>query len=117
MAKCTKTPKLTTLQSTQVAQAVSYIKQGLQLSAERILKSNNLRLTKKQLLSLNESQHMSAQSRPRHRSNSVTVMGISSANSLATKCTSSLRKSGKPGSTLEKSQTIKIGKPASRTKQ
>ena len=115
--KCIRPKKLTIWQSTLVAVAVSYIKQGLQLSAERILKSNNLQLTKKQLLSLNASRPTLAQSpRPRRLNLDIHTATLSE-DSQGIKCTLSLPKSGNPFLTLEKSMNTKIGKHDSKTKR
>jgi len=95
MAKCTKTSKLTTLQSTQEQTVAGYIKEGLLLSAVKIMNLNELPLTKKQLLLLRKYQPTS-ESLFLHllHSNLVIPMAGLWGNSRTTKRTTSLRKPG-----------------------
>ena len=100
MAKCTKTQKLTTSQSTLEQTVAGYIKEGLLFSAVRILNSYNLQLTEKQLLLLRK-YHPTLESlfHRQLRSNLVTRTAGSWGNLRITKRTTSLRKSGKSIST------------------
>ena len=120
MAKCTKTPKLTTLQSTLEQTVAGYIKEGLLLSAVKILNSKELPLTQEHL-SLLRKYHPTSESLFRHllHSNSDIPMVISWANSLAIKRTTSPRKSGKNSSTSARkvSRQQRSGKTNSRTKR
>jgi len=121
MAKCTKTPKLTTLQSTQAqATADMYIKQGLLLSAVKLMNSKNLPLTKKLLLSVRK-YHPTSANLFLHllHSNSVFHTDGLWANSVRTKLISLHRKYGRPTlvSGRKASKLLRSGKTNSRTKR
>ena len=120
MAKCTKTQKLTSLQSTQEQTVAGYIKEGLLLSAVKIMNLNELPLTKKQLLLLRK-YHPTSESLFLHllHSNLVIPMAGLWVNSRTTKRTTSLRKSGKSISTSGRkvSKAQRSGRTGLRTKR
>jgi len=100
MTKCTKTQKLTSLQSTQERTVDLLIKEGLLFSAVRMLNSQGLQLTEKQLLLLRK-YHPTLESlfHRQLRSNSDTRTAGSWGNLQIIKRTTSPRKSGKSIST------------------
>jgi len=120
MAKCTKTQKLTTSQSTQARTVDLLIKEGLIFSAVRMLNSQGLQLTEKQL-SLLRKYHPTLESlfHRQLRSNSAIPTAGSLGNSPATKRTTSLPKPGKSISTSGRkvSRPQRSGRTGSRTKR
>ena len=120
MAKCTKTQKLTTLQSTQEQTVDLLIKEGLLFSAVRMMNSHNLQLTEKQL-SLLRKYHPTLENlfHRQLRSNSATRTAGSWGNLQIIKRTTSPRKSGKSISTSARkvSRLRPSGKTNSKTKR
>ena len=120
MAKCTKTQKLTTSQSTQERTVDLLIKEGLLFSAVRMLNSQGLQLTEKQL-SLLRKYHPTLESlfHRQLRSNSATHTAGSWGNFQIIKRTTSRPKSGKSISTSEQKaiRPQRSGRTGSKTKR
>jgi len=120
MAKCTKTQKLTSSQSIQERTVDLLIKEGLLFSAVRMLNSQGLQLTEKQL-SLLRKYHPTLESlfHRQLRSNSATHTAGSWGNLQIIKRTTSRPKPGKSISTSGRkvSKARRSGKINSKTKR